>query len=966
MTRSEAGRLGLALALAFLSCVLAVPPLAAQAAEVTGKDVLPILQKNCFQCHGADLRMANLDLRTPEAILQGGDSGPALVPGSAEESLIYARVSGQGQPQMPMAPLPALSGHDILVLKKWIDQGASWNAADSARADTQAPGDKANASYDEYVERVITDEMRQWWAFQKPVRHPTPKIADSRWSANPVDAFVRAAMDAKGLTPAPQADRNTLIRRAYLDLTGLLPTPEQVDAFVNDASPRAYEALVERLLASDHYGERWGRFWLDVVRYADSSGFEHDRTLQTAWRYRDYVIKALNEDKPYNQFLIEQIAGDELDEPTDDSLIATAYYRVGPRVRFREKANPHYRYDYMDDMIRTTFQGFMGMSVHCARCHDHKFDPITRMDYYRTVGMFYGHVSYDHLLGPKEEAQEWSRRKKEVLRAIAPLEKAIAEIEAPYKRQEFEERLKRLPEDVQIAVRTPKEARTRGQELLASQFERNLDSGDEDAAGMGIDLGKIVFAASDNVDYRTSALPGGALEFAKKSAAANGRPLAPAGQRQGGFKPSPEDQQKIKALRDQIAALEETVPELPPAIEGVRDGDYRLAPNGPGDNLQPGQYDPAFGKIENTSYVPEPGQKFVVPPVHFTANGMVVEEDIKAPVVEPGFVTVLAKGDEAVARPPDRDDYVSSGRRRALAEWIASDENPLTARVLVNRLWYWHFGKGIVATPGNFGKMGVPPSHPELLDWLATEFIRQGWSIKQMQRLLMNSETYKMASSFYDADNIEKDPTDTFLWRYPVRRLEGETIRDVILSASGQINLEAGGEAFYPAIPDSVREGYQAGRWILTKEGPETWRRSIYSYWKRGMKLPMFEVHDQPDPNVTTEKRNISTVSTQALTLLNSEFTLLQARHLADRVVREAPADLSAQVKRLYRITISRAPSERELAFALKFLNEERELLAIRISASDAVDGVERNAAQAALTNFAHVMLNTNEFLYFN
>ena len=967
MTRSKASGLWLALALVSLSYSVAVrPPLIAQSAQVTDKDVLPILETNCFQCHGEELKMANLDLRTREDMLKGGDKGPSLVPGKAEQSLLYMRVTGHSKPQMPMAPLPPLSEHEMLVLKNWIDQGATWGEATTARADTQAPGDKANASYLEYKERVITDEMRQWWAFKKPVRHATPEVNDSRWSANPIDGFVRARMDANGLTPAPQADRITLIRRVYLDLIGLLPTPEEVDAFVNDPSPLAYEELVERLLASHHYGERWGRFWLDVVRFAESSGFEHDRTLDTAWRYRDYVIKALNEDKPYNEFLIEQIAGDELDQPTYDSLIATAFYRFGPRVRFREKTNPYYRYDYLDDMVRTTFQGFMGLSVHCARCHDHKFDPITRKDYYRSVGMFFGYVRYDHLLVPKKEAEEWVRAKKESLRAIAPLKRAIAEIEAPYRKRQFEERLKALPEEVQMAVRTPMDQRTQGQKLQAAQFERNYDAG---AASMDDDLGPIVFSATNNIDYRQSPLPGGALLFSlrnKAAQAAKGAPATPPTPRRGApIKLSPEDEQKRKALKERIAAIEEKTPKLPPAVEGVRDGDYRLAPPGPGDTLVSGHYNPDYGEVNGT-YLPEPGQKYEVPKVHFGANGLVVEEDLKAPVVEPGFLTVLAKGDERVTRPPDRADYVTSGRRRALAEWIASPENPLTARVIVNRLWYWHFGEGIVPTPGNFGKMGMPPTHPKLLDWLASEFVSQGWSIKQMHRLIMKSETYKMASSFYKSRNIEKDSTNTFLWRYPVRRLEGEAIRDVILSASGQLNLQAGGEPFYPALAESVREGYQGGKWILTKEGPETWRRSIYSYWKRGLKFPMFDVHDQPDQNVTTEKRNVSTVPTQALTLLNGEFTLLQARYLADRVISEAPTDPAARVKRLYRITLSREPGERELAAGLEFLSKERELQAAKASGSDSNAGSRRSADQAALTNLSHVMLNTNEFLYIN
>ncbi len=922
---------------------------------VTAKDVLPILEKNCFQCHSEALKMSNLDLRTRGAMLKGGDKGPALVPGKAEGSAIYKRVAGMEQPKMPMAPLPPLSESEMAVIKDWIDQGASWGEAATAQATApsanQAPGDKANASYLEYKERVITSEMRQWWAFQKPVRNAPPRVSDARWTKNPIDAFVKASLEAKGLTPAPEADRSTLIRRLYLDVTGLLPAPEEVDAFVHDPSPRAYENLVEKLLASSHYGERWGRFWLDVVRYADSSGFEHDRTLASAWRYRDYVIKALNDDKPYNRFLIEHIAGDELDHPTYDSLIATAYYRVGPRVRFREKDNPYYRYEYLDDIIRTTFGGFMGLSVNCARCHDHKFDPITRMDYYRTTAMFFGYVSYDHPLVPKAEADEWARKTREVMAQLAPLRKQVAQMEAPYRQKQFAEGVKRLPEEVQAAIRTPVDQRTTGQKLLAAQFERGTDSGDGDPNFMGDDpaLTMLVTAATDNrtYGYRSASLPGGRRV---------GRPL----------KVSDEDETKRAALLARIAELEKQMPKAPVAVEGVRDGEYRLAPGGPGDEPAPGKtYRPDYDDLQ-ASFLPQPGTKYEVPRVHFGANGLAVEDDNKAPVVDPGFLTVLAKRTEPAAHPPNRSDYVTSGRRRALAEWIASPENPLTARVLVNRVWYWHFGRGIVATPGNFGKMGMAPSHPELLDWLATEFVRQGWSIKQMHRVMLNSETYKMASSFYNAQDAEKDPTNVYLWRYPVRRLEGEAIRDVILSASGQINLLAGGPPFFPSMPESVRDGYRAGRWDLTQEEPATWRRSIYSYWKRGMKFPMFDVHDQPDQNVTTERRNTSTVPTQALTLLNNEFVLLQARYLADRVMKAAGADAPAEIKTLYRITLSRAPRPKELAGDLEFLNKEREFQAAKASGSGSRGSAEHKADRGALASLAHVLLNANEFVYIN
>jgi hypothetical protein len=724
----------------------------------------------------------------------------------------------------------------------------------------------------------------------------------------------------------------------YLDLIGLLPPPAEVDAFLKDASPKAYENLIEKLLASPHYGERWARYWLDVVRYGDSSGFEHDRDIPTAWRYRDYVIKAFNEDKPYNQFLIEQLAGDELDEPTFDSVTATAFYRVGPRVRFREKDNPFYRYDYLDDVVRTTFQGFMGLSVHCARCHDHKFDPITRMDYYRSVAMFFGYVNYDHPVLPRQEIRGWERKTREIIAAIEPLKKEVSRIEAPYRKAQFEANLKRLPAEVQAAILTPVEQRTAGQKLLAAQFERG-GGGEGDPNYMGEDpaLGFITTAAqrAPNVNDGDAGM-----------------------RRSGLLKIADGDHRRRAELLDRIAALEKEMPPTPLAVEGVRDGDFRLAPDGPGDEPSPGKtYRPEYPDL-GVAVLPEKGQKYEVPWAHFGANGLVVEEDNKAPVVPPGYPTVLANGSRIpVAKPPQRDDYVTSGRRRALAEWIASPQNPLTARVIVNRLWYWHFGRGIVATPGNFGKMGVAPSHPELLDWLATEFVRQGWSIKQMHRLILNSETYRLASAFYEPKNAEKDRENVFLWRYPVRRLEGEIIRDVILSASGQLNLEAGRPQFFPSLPHRVREGYRQGKWTLTKEEPATWRRSVYAYWKRGMKYPMFDVHDQPDQNVTTEKRNITTVPTQALTLLNNQFVLLQARYLAERVVREAgSSDPAAQVKTMYRIALSREPGARELSGQLEFIRKQREFRAAR----------GQDTELAALTDLAHVMLNANEFVYIN
>jgi len=877
----------------------------AQEAQPSDKEFFAILKQKCLQCHGEAVQMSGLDLRTREAMLKGGERGPAVVPGNAEASLLYRRVAGLEKPVMPMAPMPPLTSREIAVLKSWIDQSAKLSA----------PASQAR-------EKAITPEDRSWWSFQKPTRHPIPTVADARWKKNPIDAFVKNAMDQKGLQPAPQADRHTLIRRAYLDLTGLLPSPQEMDAFVNDTSPQAYEKLIERLLSSPHYGERWGRFWLDVTRYADSSGYEHDYDIANAWRYRDYVIKSFNQDKPYNRFIVEQLAGDELDARSDgnyDALIATTYYRIGPRVRYREKDNPYYRYEYLDDTIRTTFQGFMGLSVNCARCHDHKFDPVTRMDYYRSMAMLFGNVEYDHKLAPPDKVAEYEKAKKEVEEQVRPLMRKVFEIEAPYRKAAFEKRLAKFPEEIQAAVRTPEEKRTPGQKLLAAQIV-SLDV-DPDAS------------ANQNV----SAL------YSRQR-----------------IKVSDADQAVREKLLDEAEKLLKKMPAPLPVAEGVRDGDCRRTPGGRGDEPLPGKGDRFNYGIE-CCFLPQPGQSYQPPPVYFAANGLDVAEDQKSFVVEPGYLSSLVNGAQSVPRPSANG--LSSGRRRALAEWIASPENPLTARVMVNRIWHWHFGRGIVPTPSNFGRMGVKPSHPELLDWLATEFIRQGWSVKQMHRLIMNSEAYKMASSFSQAANLEKDPTNIYLWRFPLRRLEAEAIRDVILSASGQINLQAGGEPFFPAIPKSVRESYLQGKWVMTKEEPSTWRRGVYAYWKRGLKYPMFEVHDQPDPNVTCEMRNTTTVPTQALTLLNNEFVLIQARHFAERVMREAGGDpikqvQAKQIQALYRIALSREPERKEMDQSLAFLRKQRDYHAARAPGSD--------PGLAALTDLAHVMLNANEFVYIN
>jgi hypothetical protein len=421
-----------------------------------------------------------------------------------------------------------------------------------------------------------------------------------------------------------------------------------------------------------------------------------------------------------------------------------------------------------------------------------------------------------------------------------------------------------------------------------------------------------------------------------------------------GLKLGPEDEARRSALRERIAKIEERLPAPLPVADGVRDGDYRLMPDGLGDSTIPGTGRPTYDV--KCCYIPQPGQKYEVPPLYFAAAGDDIRANASTFPVQPGFLSVLVNGTPPPAtHPPNRPGYVTSGRRRALAEAIASSTNPLTARVMVNRIWGWHFGRGIVATPGNFGKMGMLPSHPELLDWLATEFVRQGWSIKEIHRLIMTSETYKMASAFYQPSDMDKDPTNVYLWRFPIRRMEAEIIRDAVLDASGDLNLQAGGPAFFPSIPVSVRADQPRGTWELTKEGPDTWRRSVYAYVKRGLKYPFFEVYDLPDLNTTCERRAVSTVPTQALTMLNNEFMLIQAAHFAQRVFQEAGDNVDEQVKIMYRIALSREPSPKELDSNVAFLKKQRD--------NSAGTGAQTTAL-AALTDLAHVVLNLNEFAY--
>jgi Protein of unknown function (DUF1553)/Protein of unknown function (DUF1549)/Planctomycete cytochrome C len=831
------------------------------------KDIQPVFEASCLKCHGSAVQLSKLDLRTRETALLGGQKGAAIVPGKAEESRLYRLVAGLEKPSMPLDG--KLTAEQISSIKAWIDQGAVWEGAA-----------KDTSSRPAVVEDMpLPPEARNYWAFRKPVKPLLP--AASAELRNPVDLFLDKVRREKGLKAAPRADRITLLRRAYLDLIGLPPSPSETAEFLADNSPDAWTKLIDKLLASPHYGERWGRHWLDVARYADSNGFEHDYDRPNAWRYRDYVINSFNQDKPYNTFLAEQIAGDELDTVTHDTQIATGFLRSYAKVGFREKDNPEFRYEYLDDMIATIGRGVLGLTVNCARCHNHKFDPIAQKDYYKLQASLFGYVETDFPLTSPAEAAGYQKKVAEVNAKILALRAEIKQLDEPYRSRLAAEKYKKYPDNVQRAIAVPEEKRTAGEKLLAGQVIRTttVSSGEIDAI------------------------------------------MAP-----------PELARK-KALNLQIKEVEKERPKPIPMAAGVTDGDYRLTPDGPGDEPAPGKGKGPLA-TEGSFLHTGPG-RYQTPPSYFLIRGDI---ESRGSLMKPGFVDVATYGNPPAEIPPANGH--TSGRRRALAAWLGSEDNPLTARVIVNRIWHHHFGRGIVSTLDNFGKMGDKPTHPELLDWLAVEFMNRGWSVKQMHRLIMNSQAYQMSSQFDDAAGAGADPENNYLWRFRIQRLDAEIVRDVMMAASGSLNLQMGGPPVFPPIQDLILESMKEGIWNREQEGPKVWRRSVYVYRKRGLVFPLFEVFDLPDQNISCGRRNVSTVPTQALTLLNDESVLLQSKLFAARVAEGVGSDPGKQIDLAYRIALSRPPGEKELALGMEFLKKR------------------------SLGDFTHVMLNLNEFLY--
>lgn len=793
-------------------------------------EVLPILEQHCLKCHGTGKVKGGLTLASRAAILQGGDSGPGVDLQKPDASLLLQAVNYQGFEMPPSGKLPAAQ---IAILTKWVKLGLPMpaGAAPPVVTHKSSPG--------------VTDETKNHWSFRRVQRPTPPDVRNTSWVANPIDAFVLARLEAAGLEPNPPAPPPQLVRRVHYDLVGLPPEIAEVEAYVRDPSPAAYQALIDRLLDSPHHGEHYARYWLDLVRYAESNSFERDNPKPFVWRYRDYVIDFFNSRRGYDQFIREQLAGDELDEVTPETIIATGYYRLG--LWDDEPADPELAfYDGLDDIIGTTSQAFLGLTMNCARCHEHKLDPLPQADYYRFAA-FFRNVKHYGQRSDESVAQA-------SLRSIAtPAEEAAFQTEKA------------------------------NWERTVAELRKQLDEVEASVAPH---------------------LQGGEIDDFKL------------------------DSQRLRVLNKHIGAhlSREQFDEY--ARTRKRWTDLR--------NHPPRSASQALCVKENGA---------TAPATYVLARG---NPHVRGDAVDPAFPAVLSPPAPVVRVPPGGQ---SSGRRRALAEWIASRDNPLTARVMVNRIWQWHFGRGIVPSANNFGLQGDPPTHPELLDWLAAEFMDHGWSLRHLHQLILTSNTYRM-SSHGQAAGLEHDPQNHLFWRFDMRRLRAEELRDSILAVNGTLNLDKMfGPSIYPIIEAEVLAGQsRPGAGWEQSTPAERRRRSIYIHLKRSLTVPLLANFDVADTDFTCPVRFATTQPTQALSLLNSAFLQEQSAEFAAYLRQQAGAERDAQVRLALRRALQREPQAGEISRGLALL--------------DALQQEHQLKPDAALKYFCLAVLNLNEFLY--
>lgn len=846
-------------------------------------DIRPILKAHCFQCHGEEADVeGNLDLRLVRLMVAGGDSGAALVAGKPDESLLIKRISSK---EMPPGE-KKLAADEIALMRRWIEQGGR-----TARPEPQ------NVAHAEF-----TDEERAFWSFQSITSPVIPQVRATARVRTPIDAFLLERLEREQLGFSPEADRATLIRRACFDLWGLPPAPERVAEFVADQRPDAWERLIDELLESPYYGERWGRHWLDIAGYADSDGYgDKDLERAHAYRYRDYVIRAFNDDKPFDQFIQEQLAGDELIasplhdvSPTDaERLIATGFLRMGPDGTGDTSIDdqPLARQEVLTETIKIVSTALLGLSVGCAQCHNHRYDPISHEDYFRLRALFEPAYNPDPKAWRTPEQRLVSLWTAEERERAADVESRLRELAAERDRELkqqwtplFEQTIAALPEEVRESV---------------GEIARQAAFGPPVTDKTAIARQQEVFKKHPTLKFTSGAVA--ALD-----------------------KKRYEEEQK--AYEAAVAAIkaESPQPNLAHALTEV------------------------------------PG---VVPRTHLFLRG-----DFKQPAheVPPGELSILV-GDDRQIVPVNDPQLPTSGRRLAYARHLTSGEHPLLTRVLVNRFWMHHFGRGIVATPADFGFQGDPPTHPELLDWLASEFVRGGWSLKKFHRLVMTSTAYRQRS--LRTDQLEqRDGENRLLGRMNVRRLEAEVIRDAILAVAGRLN----DARFGPPLPVVVNPSREVvigagtkGRdhRVVPLEDNQANRRSVYIQVRRSMPLGMLEAFDAPLPTPNCEQRDTSTVAPQSLLLMNNEFVIEQSEHFARRVINEAGDDPSSRIRRAWNLALGIEPTETQISRAVDYLETQHHNFATR-PRTDPQALFTNHPAGQALASFCQFLFSSNAFLY--
>ena len=802
-----------------IGAVFVVPPVVAVEAPASGvppppeqerffeMKVRPVLAEKCFRCHGPEEQESGLRLDSRAGALKGGDSGAAVVPHKAEESLLIEAIKYESFEMPPSGKLP---DDQIAAIEAWVRMGAPWPTGAAV-----VPTNK------------ITEEDRAHWAFQ-PVGAPTvPEVNDEGWCRTEIDHFILRRLEQEGIPPAPEADPVALVRRVYFNLIGLPPTPEEMDAYRGDDAPDKYERLIDHLLDDPRYGEKWARHWLDLVRFAESDGWRQDAFRPEAYRYRDYVIRSFNEGKPYDRFVMEQIAGDEVDPGNPDALAATSFLRHGIYEYNQRDVETQWN-NILNEITDVTSDVFLGLGMACARCHDHKFDPIPREDYYRMRAFFEPLLwREDQPLASIEERIAYERQLSEWKVATSDIRRQLDEIERPvlFRTAGGQGFTKFAPHLQTLMLKRPEE-RTPYEHQIATMATRQLT----------LDRKKIP------------------------------------DQLQG------EQKTKRDRLRKELAQF---------------------------DDLKPS---------------PLPARKFTVSDVGPVAPSTRIPGDRGERGIEPGFISVLDVPPPTISPPPA--EIRSTGRRTALAEWLADPDNPLTARVIVNRIWQYHFGTGLVATPSDFGRLGEPPSHPELLDWLTRRFVNDGWSLRKLHRLIVTSAAYRQTAFRRAPDAAQTvDPENRLLWRMNSRRLDAELIRDAMLFVSGELDPRLGG----PSVAASSS------------------RRSIYVKVIRNSRYLLFDLFDMADGLSSIGTRNVTTTPIQALLMINGPFVLARAEAMARRLRQMDLANDSQLVEAAYRIAYGREPSDDESTIASGFL---------------------RGESATALNDFCHVLLNTNEFIY--